>query len=132
MEDNTQQTLELKHIAPYLPYGLTAQFTTKDSVGKHQVYEMKASNIEYVAHSCKPILRPLSDLTKEIEHNGERLVPLNKMGWSENKHKTFFEIFGNRITDIPYSDIEFLFSLHFDVFGLIEKGLAININDLNK
>ena len=29
-----------------------------------------------------------------------------------------------------YWKIEKLFEWHFDVFGLIEKGLAINVNDL--
>ena len=35
-------------------------------------------SLEWVLRSnkCKPILHPLSDLTKEIEHNGEKFVPI--------------------------------------------------------
>lgn len=28
---------------------------------------------------CKPILHPLSDLTKEIEHDGEKFVPMDSI-----------------------------------------------------
>jgi len=40
----------------------------------------------------------------------------------------------NRIVTntILYTDMQYLISLHFDVFGLIEKGLAIDINKLVK
>lgn len=31
--------------------------------------------------NCKPILYPLSYLTKEITHNGETFVPYKKLGW---------------------------------------------------
>ena len=77
--------IELKHYAPYL--GCDA----KDSTGKVGVMVgLSLSNdtvkMYYPAHNdkeswfpfenCKLILRPLSDLTKEIEHNGEKFVPI--------------------------------------------------------
>ena len=34
-------------------------------------------------------------------------------------------------TIIEYAAMEILFEWHFDVFGLIDKGLAIDINSLN-
>ena len=69
----------------------------------------------------KPILRPLSDLTKEIDVNGE-------------KHQMWLLVpHGNSINDVfswQYKNIKTLFEWHFDVFGLIENGLAIDINSL--
>lgn len=34
--------------------------------------------------------------------------------------------------DGTYSDMEKLFENHFDVFGLIEKGLAIDLNTIKE
>jgi hypothetical protein len=74
--------LELKHLAPYLPYGLNCELDTN----VHSILiglEKSFSNDSFVGRfdefgehnlwQFKPILRPLSDLTKEIEVNGERL-----------------------------------------------------------
>ena len=115
--------LEIKHLAAYLPYGLNIK-------NKFGVYILSADNIGAVLMSDKltyfPLLRNLSDLTKPIEVNGEKFVPYKKLGW------------GNGTRVIPlildgfthYKEIQLLLSWHFDVFGLIEKGLAIDINTL--
>ena len=77
-------------------------------------------------------LRPLSDLTKEIEHNGEKFIPNDILN---------LDIEGGKGGDIRMIEegehliyyvglIEYLFEWHFDVFGLIGKGLAISYNDL--
>lgn len=72
------EKLELKHLAPYLPYGLKA-ITTKETYKDPQVgiidYWSKNGNVEneisissdegyYLCqpHEIKPLLRPLSDL----------------------------------------------------------------------
>ena len=39
--------------------------------------------------------------------------------------------FGVKIEQIPYELHDFLFENHIDVFGLIEKGLAVDINTLS-
>lgn len=75
--------LELKHIAPYLPYGLkikSGNYTLRNLVIEVDNYSSSHNEVSLknvvsgIGH--KPILRPLSDLTKEIEHNGERFVPI--------------------------------------------------------
>lgn len=83
--------LELKHLAPYLPYGLKLQYVVREKV--EQIGIMKSishnedeTNPTRVSISAmyneehiwmfKPLLRPLSQLTQEIEHNGENFVPL--------------------------------------------------------
>lgn len=90
------EKLEIKHITPYLPYGLKVEVLDYqcDYVGKQ--YD-KAIGLHQWDTACKfwsvltiggakpdvkrvkPILRPLSDLTKEIEHGGETFVPLKRL-----------------------------------------------------
>ena len=63
--------LELKHLASYLEHGLKV----KNHV--NNITELTVGNLgHYLELQVKPILRPLSDLTKGIEHNGEKFVPL--------------------------------------------------------
>ena len=79
-----KEELELKHLAGYLPYEL------KIKTGKNVIrtcvlelklpedarYEITASMILNGSVRHLPILRPLSDLTKEIEVNGEKFVSI--------------------------------------------------------
>lgn len=78
----------------------------------------------------KPILRPLSDLTKEIEHNGEKFVPSEKLAFHlfEKSDREYY--LNGGINGVPFWVSQKYFEWHFDVFGLIEKGLAINKNDI--
>ena len=79
----------------------------------------------------KLILRPLSDLTKEIEVNGERFVPID---WLEKnippskKHSNTVTFTNGYIEMCYYVEYQKLFEWHFDVFGLIPQGLAIDYN----
>jgi len=118
--------LELKHIAPYLPYKLKAkQFgKTLEMVCQPHKDNHIALFAILVNTQAKPILRPLSDLTKEIEHNGKKFVPLDRLtsrGFALANYRK-----------LPYGDIEKLFEWHFDVFGLIDQGLATDINQLKQ
>ena len=120
--------LELKHLAPYLPYGL--------KVSKIHVMHSHTGigSIDHVLHSVnkgksqyKPILRPLSDITKFEDIMDE---------FSENSWEIFenaFFVFGrslNCFDTINYTIAELCFKYHLDIFGLIEQGLAIDINTL--
>ncbi len=117
---------------------------------------------------AKPILRPLSDLTREIEHNGKKFVPIVELcKLYESDQITYIEIKGSNnliglryfdkdgtdcvfayhikygafavhtvqdeLFHIVYNQLELfqkLFECHIDVFGLIERGKAIDINRL--
>jgi hypothetical protein len=134
--------LEIKHLAPYLPYGLKIQGQTHKSI--ETLFGLKGETV-FVEYSqslyawadifdIKPILRPLSDLTKEIEHNGERFVPSERY----NIDKDFLYEIDTNQEDIIYIDVLEMYNLflillemHFDVFGLIDKGLAIDTNTLD-
>jgi hypothetical protein len=139
--------LELKHIAPYLPYGLKfrhfdgerelittcdfAEITPEEIVISNNMHEYA---YKIGSAHVMPILRNLSDLTKEIEHNGERFVP-NISIHEDELFQTMLAVFSIGeffIEDINYGIVEKLFEWHFDVFRLIDAGLAIDINTLDK
>lgn len=118
------RTLELKDICGYLSYGLmqkhyndVCSFTiaTQSCMGKDVFHEMPI-------RFGKPILRPMSDLTKEITHRGEKFVPLLAL---------------DKLNCFPISDTDKALRYYdklnewmFDYRGLISAGLAIDVNTL--
>lgn len=137
--------LELKHIAPYLPYGLRGLSsrgtifylgTGSNMLGKG----VETRGIEiWLGGDIRPILRPLSDLTKEIEDIGGKFILMNyiqkvhgrRVIYQKIKFWDLQKLLLNGIYDeVPYWALEYLFSHHFDVFGLIDNGLAIDINTI--
>ncbi len=127
--------LELKHLAPYLPYGLEI-ITELNSVQKvggladmyhiHYYDDKTEEGDEPLIEEIKPILRPLSDLTKTGYHfiyDKETDIE-SIIDWIELDDES-------KLTcKYSYEFWSLLFENHFDVFGLIEKGLAIDINTL--
>lgn len=94
--------------------------------------------------NVKPILYPLSSLTKEIEHNGEKFVPyvellraaafdIDNMTGEEIEHfKNAYAGFNLDLEIIAFSDAVKLIEWKFDLAGLIEKGEAIDVNTLTE
>lgn len=169
------EKLEFKKITPYLPYGLSVQFagelddnniridTNYIKIGEvtklgsvefrytNPIYWMDFKRGYFGVNSVniKPILRPLSDLTKEINYGLSTYVftDLFEIGDCDG---CVFEFEHGNIKTIKaleniskynsYKDINYLpnavvnmmYEHHFDVFGLIEKGLAIDINTLKQ
>ena len=125
------EKLTIKHLAPYLPYGLKCEWEYLKAV------ELQTGNIEYVVlNQFKPILRPLSDLTKEFEvAKRGNVTPCDFwLGHNEGTRINHFlrltatrNYFDNQL---PYMVMIKLFQWHFDVFGLIPEGLAIDVNTL--
>ncbi|MEL4307391.1 hypothetical protein [Joostella sp. CR20] len=140
--------LELKHLAPYLPYSLKVNrydayefFNPLDlmgfSYGKAEICNEGILSKDIALDKIKPILRPLSDLTKEIEHKGRRFIPEaeieNLFGSFELNHNPellHFKLDSWTTWSDLHSVTSKLFEWHFDVFNLIPNNLAININDL--
>jgi hypothetical protein len=144
--------LELKHLSGYLPYGLkiethgiiTKLFSINPDYGTLKFIDKDNEPYNTSIKYIKPILRPIPDFTKEIEVNGEKFVPkieLDKIcrdlqfyGFSDFKLFGIGEslnYFGSEydLIDI-YNVIQKLLEWHFDIYGLIEAGLAIDINTL--
>ena len=128
--------LELIHLAGYLPYGLKFM-PTQYNKEENKLYYLSSiyNSAEFGVNGftskwIKPILRPLADLTKEIDINGEKSIYLveimklkEKGDWVGVQHK--------KIDDMPFYVVQKLLEWHFDIYGLIEKGLAIDVNTLN-
>jgi hypothetical protein len=135
------EQLTIKELAPYLPYDLNTIFTLSNVINTHKdeirYKKLTAENVDFVLMFCKPILRPLSDLIKEIEVNGEKFRPAYRTQLYMNDKYLPLTINGrivleNRIVTntILYTDMQYLISLHFDVFGLIDRNLAINKTEI--
>lgn len=99
-------------------------------------FSFDSYRLNSIAHNLKPILRPLSDLDEEIDFDG-LFVPskwILKSAFNEGRYyeediesmKTSFDV-----NYTPYWLLRYLLEWHFDVFNLIEKGLAIDINALD-
>lgn len=129
--------LELKHLAPYqehkvkltdhllnkynISYLSTKRIAFIDINGFGEVQKLRW---EYAGGKIKPILRPLS----EIEEN-EIFISVNQSyRYPDFGHFERSVLSGHA----DYNLIMELISDHYDVFGLIEKGLAIDINTIEK
>lgn len=110
------EKLELKHIAPYLTYGLKVKHAAKRGNIKNTT-ELTISDFPYLFRRAyfMPILRPLSDLNKAEFRTFEQ--------WE-------YVTDNDTSSELMWDEWEYLFENHFDVFGLIEKGLAIDINTM--
>lgn len=115
-------------------------------------------SLEWVLRTTlsSPILHPLSDLTKEIEHNGEKFTPIEYLFKVEHPahdpkgRKCYYENSGRFIScsgvwcsaETSFNIIEIsknnfwkikkLIEWHFDIAGLIDKNEAIDINTLQE
>lgn len=174
--------LELKYLAPYLPYGLKVQTSwsidgfgglcTSKVVGlyrdelllephtilhKHIPYRISIDRTSLDDPDTKPILLPMSSLYTEMEDGTVPIVELAKIEHScsvyhilrnkvvevagDNQDSMSFKydlddnyfINSNFDCDYEYYPImyqldlfTYLFSNHFDVWNLIDKGLALD------
>jgi hypothetical protein len=133
--------LELKYLTPYLPYKLKCEILNYkcDYVGEkygvingfyylggevHYTFKDR-STAGKTRKLIKPILRPISDLT-EKQFNEFSLSDMITHGF----HNVFWQEENFSVNHLMYHDLEILLKNHFDVFGLIEKGLAIDINKI--
>ena len=136
------ETLELKHLAPYLPYSLefncdfngiqemTGLFVAEEDGEPLVQFKGYCADINDTTH--KPILRPLSDLTKEIEIDGEKIVISNEYRSCRFNEMSTLKGGSVILRSIMLKEYDIILKYHFDIFGLIEKGLAIDINTLNQ
>jgi len=126
--------LELKYIAPYLPYKLSIQHGDKSKVmnmGKgSSVYWIGISAVidwynSEMLSKPKPILRPMSDFWDTSKSWMQQVRDI------DNSIEFWSGEFDNPC-HLPYVCFELLIRNHFDVFDLIGQGLAIDINTLKE
>jgi len=152
--------LELKDIVGYLPYDLHIMRRAWDEEEEVEVFEevtsdwiIKYITFDYLIHErCKPILRPMSDLTKSIVVKGynddKEFVPIQHLydicstppnGYNPSDFIDESDeewSFSDLVEAFDYDKILVCINLlnqwHFDYRNLIEEGLAIDINTLNQ
>ena len=125
--------LELKHIAPYLPYGLKMYYEFLHE-GKPREWTLMDGTITLaIKNQNKPILRPLSDLTKQNVLDITEYSDIEDVVFGGNPSSLYFINSEDKTyLDDYLNSLEYLFKHHFDVFGLIPEGLAIDINTIEK
>lgn len=137
------EKLKLEHLVPYLLYGLKCNAYSSEwdiEEVNQQMFRLETggtvknpNNIEVFAiigdSECtldiiKPILRPLSDLTEELVNE---LLPSMHISKEDIK-----EMNSTPIGHWKYYQVISAAQMHIDFRGLIDKGLAIDINSIGK
>jgi len=167
------EKLELKHLVPYYEHNLKVLSTEDNKIycltGLSNPYKtvrrdfikieirepLETRSWSFVLNNkegftVKPILRPFSDLSKEIEHNGEKFCPEDLLSNLFGDCETFYSFEGVKLIEdtyrtedaihskkiydnpnyYPWFIIKWLHEHLFDTEGLIEAGLAIDFNTL--
>lgn len=146
--------LELKHLAPYLPYGLRVHYSglsDDDVSGEFTVIAYHVGNgISLIDDSAleegdlsesfyldydfpiKPILRPLSSMIEKESDELEDIIGCNFYIYASGNGIEIEDIIidpwgGQSVLRMETLNriYEWLFAHHFDVFNLIENNLAI-------
>ena len=112
------KTIELKHLAPYGDKGCEylSREGTKIPFDFEDLYDIQIAikNGSKWQDNYRLILYPLSWLTKEIEHNGEKFVPMDRLKKIQDMPDLFFI---NNILWSHWAVVNQCIEWHFDVFN---------------
>jgi hypothetical protein len=137
--------LEVKHLAPYLPYGLKLQYVEREKVISTGIMQSISQNnsethptrvsINYQGEEhiwmYKPLLKPLSQF--EYDHIIQVKEYLGLGQWCDHYDQYFDAWFDDAesvqklVLQCPYEIMQFFLECHFDVFGLIDAGHATEL-----
>jgi hypothetical protein len=130
------EKLELKHLAPYLPYNLKGMICDNTqatlcgmnsfNLGMYKPFKIIYGIESWDVKEFKPILRPLSDL----ELDKYNFIYENETDYGSINAWLYLDTESKLKEKYSYEFWHLLFENHFDVFGLIEKNLAVDINTL--
>ncbi len=144
--------LELKHITPYLPYGLkfevkqcdehageilthidtiTGIGVIDDIISFNKSGDYSLTELDLNDFNVKPILRPLREALYDDILNDFKCECLAEREFVRDLEDDVASA-GDKVKFAPYSVIQFLVENKIDIFELIENNLAIDINTLNK
>lgn len=114
----------MKDIKDYLHFYIGCDVLRPDGKTVLQIYGIEGSLVVHRENSeltysrmtgCKPILRPLADMTEE---------EIKERGWS--KLELNHAVSQERNRSLYTNEFLYLLSRGFDLFNLISEGLAIN------
>lgn len=131
-----------EYLCMSIPHKIMIQWLREDD-NTYQISQLSISDAPFLlSKKHKPICRPLSDLTKPIEHNGEKFIPIErlleditnawrlcKLDYPNNSKGLYNDIISN-IEACEFWLIQNLVEWHFDIADLISKGEAIDVNTL--
>lgn len=91
-------------------------------------------NCTYTPNYIKPILRNLNDMTEEekLQLAYNHAYPHVKFSSKESALNSMYGRYGSKWFTAYQDEFLFLLSKHFDLFGLIEAGIAIDKTTLTK
>jgi hypothetical protein len=126
--------LELKNLAPYLSYGLQVEMKRLKHPRGSEIVELTLYNIQFfnfpAMYSIKPLLIPLSEFYRNIDGSGSMCEKTYNVCRLELQADLDLNIGDEVNFYLPimdcYNTLNILFENHFDVFGLIDAGLALN------
>lgn len=141
------ESITIEQLAFYLPYELSVMRRYNNSPSAEYFKEkltglttekviLEGEQEDYI--NVMPILRPMSDVDSVVEtengpYNFKAQLDLSKDpdgDWCEEIQADQCE---SPSVIVPIAAFNWwLFQYHFDVFGLIEKGLAISIHDVKE
>lgn len=120
MNQENKQLL-LKDLCARLPYGVRARFCdgVKDEIDDVWDIDMfsGAINADYIIDDVKPYLRLLSSMTEEEKKEYHSVIIESQNCSFENSESSTTKV------------NDWLLSKHFDVRGLIKKGLALEASE---
>lgn len=127
------EKIKLSEICGYLPYGLSINNKNEElraivnPDGVETLFRGHLINY-YELEEIKPILSPLKDI---YTHKYKPKYAKGMHVISEIIPMYYLEMIKiGQVKEIPYDWFELLLKEHFDVYGLINRGLAIDINSL--
>jgi hypothetical protein len=152
--------LTIEDLAPYLPYGLEMIFLKSGRIIKvigvtnvpnkesFYVTDSLYENYDISRWAFRPLLHPMSDLTKPITvpgyNEGKEFVPIDVL-WNETLEQldsdTYHDHFltpdmkttwicQENVLLLEWVVVEKLIEWHFDIKNLLARGLAIDINEI--
>ncbi|GEM_PF-6821230 len=143
------ESLTVEILSYYLPHNIKAeildykidyvnkQFDTIVGINQWDKYGMLWSvttkgGSKPSINRIKPVLFPLSFLTKEIKYGSKYIVPVDYISTSIKDSQRTCRIANEngQLDVLEFWKIQRLVSLRIDVFGLIQKGLASDASKL--
>ena len=133
-----KKELTIEHRCAYAPHGV--QVLAKGGLPPYADEIIIPKHCGLLVTEGKMILRPLSDLTRTITHNGREIDPLHELGDALNDENMGYpdhyidyinpENSGKDIDWLsePWFIVQQLLEWHFDVFDLGSDNLCVYMN----
>ena len=133
-----KEQISIEQLAPYLPYGLQIINEKSGKVSELQaaynegdelnlMFVDQRNSFTYKLWPLKPLLIPLSEFDLSYAYN--EINEFHTLGYDNGLFNDAFSD-GFSVEYLPYNTMVVLLKHHFDVFGLIERGLALNKLDV--